>query len=133
MNLTGFKMLLCRSDKHGNSVQATYIPGDHWRCRHDSLVQLTYEMCLRAGVTCETEIFNLFQSIICQDGLSRIEKAKQRKVLVSDLRVTVPPLTVVSVGGSPPTGLHFGPNKTISKGHCSNKLDIKLSFVYYII
>ena len=25
------------------------------------------------------------------------------------------------------------PKETISQGHCSNKLDIKLSFVYYII
>ena len=45
------------------------------------------------------EICHLFQPVICQDRLSRIEKAKQRQGLVPDLRVTVPPLTVVSVGG----------------------------------
>ena len=37
------------------------------------------------------------------------------------------------IRGSPPTGLHFGPQKDYITGHCSNKLDLKLSFVYYII
>ena len=86
-------------DKHGDKIQATCLEGDHWRRRHDSLVQLTHEMCLWAGVKCDMEVFKLFQATICQDALSRIERAQQRQGLVPDLRVTVPPLTAVVGGG----------------------------------
>ena len=48
-------------DIHGNNSQATHLQGDHWRKRHDSLVILTGQMCLWPGVSCEMEVFNLFQ------------------------------------------------------------------------
>ena len=85
-------------DCHGDRIQATCIEGDHWRRRHDLLVQLTHQMCLWAGVSCDMEVFNLFQGVVCQAALSRMERAQQRQTLVPDLRITVPPLTVV-VGG----------------------------------
>ena len=40
---------------------------------------------------------------------------------------------ILGLWGSPPTGAHFGPQKSIFQGHCSNKLDVKLLFVYYSI
>ena len=85
-------------DIHGDNIQATCLQGDHWRKRHDSLVILTNQMCLWAGVSCEMEVFNLFQGTICQEALSRVERSQQRQGLVPDLRITVPPLTT-AVGG----------------------------------
>ena len=50
-------------------------------------------MCLWAGVSCDMEVYNLFQGSICQAGLSRLDRHQQRQGLVPYLRVTVPPLT----------------------------------------
>ena len=43
-----------------------------------------------AGVPAEMEIFNLFSHLVRQEGLSRIESARQRQSLVPDLRITLP-------------------------------------------
>ena len=51
-------------DVYGDNLQATSLVGDHWRKRHDSLVQLTYQMCLWAGVNVEMEVFNLFSGAV---------------------------------------------------------------------
>ena len=44
------------------------------------------------GVEAEVEVFNLFSGSVRQEGLSRIEQARQRQTLVPDLRISVPPL-----------------------------------------
>ena len=85
-------------DAHGDNLQATGLVGDHWRRRHDSLVQLTYKMCLWAGVNMEMEVFNLFSGVVRQEGLSRLQRAEQR--LVPELRITVPPLLGRHRGGA---------------------------------
>jgi hypothetical protein len=79
-------------DLYGDNLQATSLVGYHGRKRHDSLVQLTYQMCLWAGVNVEMEVFNLFSGTVRQEGLSRLERAQQRQGLVPDLRITMPPL-----------------------------------------
>ena len=87
-------------DQYGDNLQATNLVGDHWRKRHDSLVQLTYQMCLWGGVNVEMEVFNLFSGAVRQEGLSRLERAEQRQGLVPDLRITVPPLLGRHRGGA---------------------------------
>ena len=58
------------------------------------LVQFVHQSCMWAGVRCEMEVFNLFSGVVRQEGLSRMEKAKQRQSLVPDLRIDVPPLGI---------------------------------------
>ena len=87
-------------DIHGDNIQATGLVGDHWRKRHDSLVQLTHRMCLWASVPVEMEVFNLFSGVVRQEGLSRLQRAEQRQTLVPDLRITVPPLVGRHHGGA---------------------------------
>ena len=81
-------------DLYGDNIQSQPLCGDHWRRRHDMLVQFIDRSCMWAGVPCEREVFNLFSGVVRQEGLSRMEKAKQRQSLVPDLRIAVKPLAV---------------------------------------
>ena len=82
-------------DPHGDNIQATSLPGDHWRTRHNLLVQFIHRACMWAGVPAEMEVFNLFSGLVRQEGLSRMERAKQRQSLVPDLRISIQPQAVV--------------------------------------
>ena len=42
-------------DKYGDTIQATPLCGDHWRRRHDLLVQLVDRSCMWVGVAAERE------------------------------------------------------------------------------
>ena len=79
-----------RVDEFGDAIQATALQGDHWRQRHNSLLHLLHRMCAWAGVKSELEVFNLFSATLRQEGLSRLDKFKQRQGLVPDMRITVP-------------------------------------------
>ena len=79
-----------RVDEYGDAIQATALTGDHWRQRHNNLLQLLSRMCTWAGVQCELEVFNLFSAGLRQEGLSRLERYQQRQGLVPDMRVKVP-------------------------------------------
>ena len=95
-------------DQHGDNIQATALQGDHWRRRHDMLVQFVDRSCMWAGVPCEREVFNLFSGVVRQQGLSRMERAKQRQSLVPDLRIAAPPPAVMEAEvqrGRPAHGL----------------------------
>ena len=103
-------------DKYGDKIQATCVEGDHFRRRHDSLVILTHQMCLWAGVACEMEVYNLFQGAICQAGLSRLERHQQRQGLVPDLRITAPPLTAVAGRRGPGLPPRYGQEEGGDRG-----------------
>ena len=81
-------------DPYGDNVQANTLRGDHWRQRHTMLVQFIHRACMWAGVAAEMEVFNLFSGLVRQEGLSRLERAKQRQGLVPDLRIAVAPQAV---------------------------------------
>ena len=51
-----------------------------------------------AGVSAEMEVFNLFSGHVRQEGLSRLERAKQRQSLVPDLRIAIQPQVGVGDG-----------------------------------
>ena len=76
-------------DKYGDTVQATSLPGDHWRQRHDQLKMVLYRLCVWAGLPCEVEVFNLFARHIPQDGLARIENNRDRQGMVPDFKITL--------------------------------------------
>ena len=83
-----------RVDPYGDNLQATCLQGDHWRTRHNWLVQFVHRACMWAGVPAEMEVFNLFSGLVRQEGLSRIEAAQQRQSLVPDLRIAIQPQAV---------------------------------------
>ena len=95
-------------DKYGDNIQATPLCGDHWRRRHDLLVQFVDRSCMWAGVPAEREVFNLFSGAVRQQGLNRMEAARQRQSLVPDLRIATQPLAVAEAEvarGRPAHGL----------------------------
>ena len=102
-----------RVDKHGDLVQSTAVPGDHWRKRHDSIKLSLYRLCLWAGLPSDMEVFNLFSRHIPQEGLARIESNRQRQGMIPDLRV------VFQTGGQQRTVLHEV--KCISSSHSRYK------------
>ena len=77
-------------DEYGDNVQASALPGDHWRLRHDNLKFLLYRLCVWAGLRVELEVFNLFSREIPQQGLARIDSARQRQSMVPDMKITLP-------------------------------------------
>jgi hypothetical protein len=81
-------------DKFGDNIQSSPLCGDHWRRRHDLLVQFADRSCMWAGVAAEREVFNLFSGAVRQQGLNRMEVAMQRQSLVPDLWIAVQPLAV---------------------------------------
>ena len=87
-------------DPHGDNIQSTPLPGDHWRLRHDMVKLLLYSLCMWAGVRADMEVFNLFSHLIPQEGLSRLERHRQRQGLIPDLRIVLP------VGNQPKSVLH---------------------------
>ena len=77
-------------DAYGDNIQATSLCGDHWRKRHNGILHLLHRMCMWAGLPAEMEVFNLFSHLVRQDGLSRVERNRQRQSLVPDMRVSLP-------------------------------------------
>ena len=87
-------------DLYGDNIQATGLPGDHWRKRHDMLKHTIYRLCMWAGLPCEQEVFNIFSRHIPQEGLARIDKARDRQGMVPDFRISL------NVGGEQRQVLH---------------------------
>ena len=77
-------------DKYGDNIQATALPGDHWRIRHNAMLHLIHRLCIWAGLPVEIEVFNLFSRLIRQEGLSRSERSRHLQGLIPDLRITLP-------------------------------------------
>ena len=77
-------------DLYGEVVQATALPGDHWRKRHDKFKMMVQRLCVWSGLDCEVEVFNLFAGSIPQEGLSRMEKGRKLQSIVPDLRISLP-------------------------------------------
>ena len=77
-------------DAYGDNVQATALPGDHFRTRHNALLHHLNSACQWAGLPCQLEVHNLFAGVMHQPGLSRAEQARQYQGLVPDMRITMP-------------------------------------------
>ena len=76
-------------DMYGDQVQAAPLPGDHWRQRHDQLKHVLHRLCMWAGLPCELEVFNIFSRHIPQQGLSRIDRHRDRQGMVPDMRISL--------------------------------------------
>ena len=87
-------------DRYGDNIQSCPLPGDHWRKRHDLLKNTIFRLCQWASLPCEVEVFNLFSRYIPQQGLSRLEKDRDRQGLVPDLKINL------TVGGETSPVLH---------------------------
>ena len=77
-------------DEYGDNVQATALPGDHFRTRHNALLHHLNSACQWAGLPCQLEVHNLFAGVMHQPGLSRAEQARQYQGLVPYMRITMP-------------------------------------------
>ena len=104
-------------DMYGDAVQATCLPGDHWRTRHDLIKNVIFRLCVWAGLPSTVEVFNMFSGLLTQTGLARIDKDRDRQALVPDFKIT---LTIA--GQSVPT-LHE--LKTISSSRSRYKVTLK--------
>ena len=76
-------------DQYGDQVQATALPGDHWRQRHDQIKHVLHRLCIWAGLPCEIEGFNIFSRHIPQAGLARIDRHRDRQGMVPDMKITL--------------------------------------------
>ena len=85
-------------EMHGDNIQSTSLPGDHWRKRHDQMKLLIYRLCMWSGLPADMEVFNLFSRYISQEGLARIHSHRQG--LNPDLRIAI------QVGDQPRPVLH---------------------------
>ena len=101
-------------DEYGDNLQATALPGDHWRRRHNSILQLLHRMCMWAGLPAEMEVFNLFSGLLRQEGLSRLEQHQQRQGLVPDMRIQMCSTAVVGQGRAAVTSSVLHELKVIS-------------------
>ena len=75
--------------EYRENIQATALPGDHWRRRPHFILQLLNRMCMWAGLPAEMEVFNLFSGLLRQGSLSRLEQHQQRQGLVPDMRIQI--------------------------------------------
>ena len=67
-----------------DTVQATNVPGDHCRGRHDQVKMIHYNLCKWAGLPLVVEVFNLFSGHIPQQGLARVDQGRQRQAMAPD-------------------------------------------------
>ena len=76
-------------DLYGDNIMATNLPGDTWRIRHDTIKTEWNRLFMWANMRSTCEVFGLFSNLIPQEGLSRIERGRQRQGLVPDFMLEV--------------------------------------------
>ena len=77
-------------DIWGDNVQSVNLPGDHFRSKHDSLKMKLYNLANESRLPVNCEVFGCFSACIPQQGLSRIERGRQRQSIVPDFRFELP-------------------------------------------
>lgn len=71
----------------GDVVQATNIPGDHWRHWHDQIKHVIGRLYMWAGLPCEK--CSTSSGLIPNAGLARINKKRQRQaIMVPDTKIS---------------------------------------------
>ena len=66
------------------------VAGDGWRKRHDQIKEKIFSLLKWAGIETQCEVFNLFASLIPQQGLTRMERGRKRQGMVADFLVRLP-------------------------------------------
>ena len=77
-------------DIWGDKVQSATLPGDHFRLKHDTNKMKIFSLAneCRLPVTCE--VFGCFAPCIPQEGLSRLERGRQRQSIIPDFKFELP-------------------------------------------
>ena len=75
-------------DKYGDPIPSINLQGDHWGHHHDQIKHFIGRLCVRAGVPCELEVFNMVSGLIPQTGLARIDKVRQLQSTVPDMKIS---------------------------------------------
>ena len=77
-------------DIWGDKVQSIVLPGDHFRSKHDSVKMKVFNLANECRVPVNCEVFGCFSSCIPQQGLSRLERGRQRQSMVPDFKFQLP-------------------------------------------
>ena len=80
-------------DKYGDKVMAAQLPGDTWRIRHDTVKCELRRLFMWCSIPATCEVFGLFSHLISQDGLSRLERGRERQGMVPDFMIELPSQT----------------------------------------
>ena len=77
-------------DLYGDRVMATPLSGDSWRIRHDTVKTELNRLIMWCGLPATCEVFGLFSHLIPQEGLSRMERGRERQGMVPDFMMDIP-------------------------------------------
>ena len=71
-------------DLYGDKVMSAQLPGDTWRIRHDAVKMELNRLFMWSSMPSTCEVFGLFSHLIPQEGLTRLERGRERQGLVPD-------------------------------------------------
>ena len=89
----GEKIGNSKVDMFGDALKREKLAGDGWRIRHDRVKMEILRLLDWSGVVATCEVYGLFQHLIPQEALSRIEVRKARQVMIPDYRLQLPATT----------------------------------------
>ena len=76
-------------DPFGDKVMAAQLPGDTWRIRHDTVKTELNRLFMWSSMPATCEVFGLFSHLIPQEGLSRLERGRERQGMVPDFMLGI--------------------------------------------
>ena len=77
-------------DLYGDKVMVTPLSGDSWRIRHDMVKTELNRLFMWSSIPATCEVFGLFSHLIPQEGLSRLERGRERRGMVPDFMMKLP-------------------------------------------
>ena len=79
-----------RVDQWGDSLKREALAGNGWKVRHDRLKLEIVRLLGWSGVVATCEVTGLFQHLIPQEAMSRVEVQNARQVMIPDFRLQLP-------------------------------------------
>ena len=74
----------------GDSLKREALAGNGWKVRHDRLQLEIVRLLGWSGVVATCEVTGLFQHLIPQEALSRVEVQNALQVMIPDFRLQLP-------------------------------------------
>ena len=86
----GEKIGRCRVDQWGDSLKRGALAGNGWKVRHDRQKLKIVRLLGWSGVVSACEVTGLFQHLIPQEAMSRVEVQNAHQVMIPDFRLQLP-------------------------------------------
>lgn len=86
----GEKIGRCRVDQWGDSLKRGALAGNGWKVRHDRQKLKIVRLLGWSGVVSTCEVTGLFQHLIPQEAMSRVEVQNAHQVMIPDFRLQLP-------------------------------------------